>query len=843
MVNQIKSNLQDRYESGYPILKELLQNADDAKARHFRLDALSGWRNACNPLLRGPGLLVVNNGELTDDDREGILTFGESVKATDRTAIGKFGLGQKAVFHLCDAFVVHAVGVKEPFTKVVNPFLSVNVDGNVTGLWDHVSETDAVLLNNAAKDFRNRALLLWLPLRRDDLIPAPDAGFSTHRPDSEATVKELARTDDLQMLLTALRHLESIEIRHHGAMHRVKMLCSVRVDNTIGRLRGPDDQPPCRRSFRGTIDTGPDDSARFIGREATIQDNKLEDLRCSDHWPKTMSALSSEPEREKGEQHGAVTLLRTTNAASELRISWAVFLPVSETESCVLPIEIDNLGQFHLLLHGYFFLDSGRRHIEGLDERASYDEPEDEASLRRAWNARLRDTVVLPLVPALLNDAFDQGMITAKDLAHLTATVAESHWFEANREAICKDTALVRVLRPNAAQSWEVAWELPPADVELRSLPAMLANSPELAGNLFGDVDRWARKRNIKLCIDRSASLTARPMSWTTEELQSLFATLSTHAFQSGSLAALLAKFLSEVNLTDDTRTELAPHLVRAVRRAMQENTPFVQSGHISNILRVVPRDLLFALPQSVKLRAVLRALSSPPDTILPVRSEWLQDAEHQSPPSETDLNKLLRALGPLVDGDDGHLAGQATSAGLALLEGHQIPKLAVRQEFTDIKILRARDPLTGSIVVLSFTELSVSSQQGFLFRRAPNVESRLRTVVGALPDVQPLVVDAATDRLSDLTNTLNKEALSSLIETTSRFGPETERAGMITLLSSLEGADEPAALRRLCAGDQNAGAPGVALWNGDGLPAEIERIIASILEQRENEYLVPSGS
>ena len=63
----------------------------------------------------------------------------------------------------------------------------------------------------------------------------------------------------------------------------------------------------------------------------------------------------------------------------------------------------------------------------------------------------------------------------------------------------------------------------------------------------------------------------------------------------------------------------------------------------------------------------------------------------------------------------------------------------------------------------------------------------------------------------------------------------------MIKLLSSLEGADEPAALRRLCAGDRNAGAPNVALWNGDGLSVEIERIIASILDKRENEFLVPS--
>ena len=62
----------------------------------------------------------------------------------------------------------------------------------------------------------------------------------------------------------------------------------------------------------------------------------------------------------------------------------------------------------------------------------------------------------------------------------------------------------------------------------------------------------------------------------------------------------------------------------------------------------------------------------------------------------------------------------------------------------------------------------------------------------------------------------------------------------MIRLLSSLEGADEPAALRRLCAGDWHAGAPTTTLWNQDRLPVETEIIIARILG-RMNEFLVPS--
>ena len=385
--------------------------------------------------------------------------------------------------------------------------------------------------------------------------------------------------------------------------------------------------------------------------------------------------------------------------------------------------------------------------------------------------------------------------------------------------------------------------------MELRPLPAVLADNPELADKLFEDVHRWAQDRNVKLSIDRSASLTAQPMCWTSAELDSLGAALSAQAFQSEPLAALLTGWLSEANLNDDTHPMLAPHLMRALRQAMLESTPLAPSVHISNILRHVPRDRLFALPRSVELRAVLRALSKPDAAILPVRSEWLQTADQQSPPSEADLNMFLRALAPLVEGESGNLADQAAAAALALLDGHQIPQLSSQQRFEDIKILRARDPLTGSIVVLSFGESLSRSRQRVLFRRAPNVESRLRTVVGALPDVRPLVVDVATDRLSqngepgihDLTSTANKEVFFHLISRTSRFGPEAERARMIKLLSSLEGADEPAALRRLCAGDRNAGAPDIVLWNADGLPAEIERIIASILDQRKNEFLVPS--
>jgi hypothetical protein len=80
---------------------------------------------------------VVNDGFFRKEDESGITSFGESSKTTDSAAIGKFGFGQKAVFHLCDAFVVYARRESgETFSTVVNPFLNVDVAGNISRNWE-----------------------------------------------------------------------------------------------------------------------------------------------------------------------------------------------------------------------------------------------------------------------------------------------------------------------------------------------------------------------------------------------------------------------------------------------------------------------------------------------------------------------------------------------------------------------------------------------------------------------------------------------------------------------------------------------------------------------------------
>ena len=69
-IKAIQTLLADVYADagdGRTLVRELVQNADDAGARRLKLAVLEhGWPDARNSLLRGPALLVANNGAFPD---------------------------------------------------------------------------------------------------------------------------------------------------------------------------------------------------------------------------------------------------------------------------------------------------------------------------------------------------------------------------------------------------------------------------------------------------------------------------------------------------------------------------------------------------------------------------------------------------------------------------------------------------------------------------------------------------------------------------------------------------------------------------------------------------------
>ncbi|KAG9441938.1 hypothetical protein H6P81_017792 [Aristolochia fimbriata] len=96
------------YPEGTTVLKELIQNADDAGATRVCLcldrrthgrssllsDKLAEWQ--------GPALLAHNNAVFTEDDFVSISRIGDSKKQTQAWKTGRFGVGFNSVYHLTD---------------------------------------------------------------------------------------------------------------------------------------------------------------------------------------------------------------------------------------------------------------------------------------------------------------------------------------------------------------------------------------------------------------------------------------------------------------------------------------------------------------------------------------------------------------------------------------------------------------------------------------------------------------------------------------------------------------------------------------------------------------------
>lgn len=101
-------NIIKAYPSKKDILKELIQNADDAEASeiHFIWDprkhgSTKTFGEEWNTL-QGPALCVYNNKKFTDKDVEGIQQLGEGGKRNSPEKTGKYGLGFNSVYHLTD---------------------------------------------------------------------------------------------------------------------------------------------------------------------------------------------------------------------------------------------------------------------------------------------------------------------------------------------------------------------------------------------------------------------------------------------------------------------------------------------------------------------------------------------------------------------------------------------------------------------------------------------------------------------------------------------------------------------------------------------------------------------
>lgn len=102
-------NILKEYPCDSGIMKELLQNADDAGAseisfiKDFRHHSDKKILDKSLAPLQGPALCVYNNKCFQEKDIKGIQNLGDSSKEKDPASTGQYGIGFNAVYHLTDA--------------------------------------------------------------------------------------------------------------------------------------------------------------------------------------------------------------------------------------------------------------------------------------------------------------------------------------------------------------------------------------------------------------------------------------------------------------------------------------------------------------------------------------------------------------------------------------------------------------------------------------------------------------------------------------------------------------------------------------------------------------------
>ena len=757
-VNLIADNLRDRYDNGFPILKELIQNADDAKAGRLIFGRHPGFPDSRHPLLQGPGLWCFNDGEFKPSDANALRSFGIGSKAGDTGAIGKFGLGMKSVFHLCEALFYVAWDGERFDCEGLTPWKQ---DGqSLHRDWDETCDADWNRLKDLGRDLaadggRDGAwFLLWLPLRMKRHLRTPEGHetgavirrFPGDRPaDGLAFLNEGKLTHEIAAMLPLLRHLKRVE--HKGGDNRfvLELADGPRLmgeAKASGQVLWVDGKP--RFAFSGRRVESPDADGRFA------------DMKARKEWPRTRyrDELGKErEEKDKASPEGAVLFCSGHRNETISRLHWAVFLPVEDDSEDLGGI--DGKRGHSLILHGQFFLDAGRKRIH--DHEHLHQEPEsfgdapiDESRLRGAWNQRLAQEVVLPLVLPTLDDHVRQHGLSDGECHELTGAISKSDWFKTFRKHTCQDGVWLRTLEQNTGPRWCLVEG--DSRSELRPLPKPPGSAPERPWRVFPEL---AACGVVPYDVEAPClNLSDRPGKWSEPELERLLSRLDGLFLDAPSMGYVI-DFLDTCAGSYLSTERVQSRFLAVLRHGLEAAGREARRGVAAKATRLVgflqpeKRLALTAdLPESI-----LKDLWGIDAPVLLVPRGLEPESSGKASPDETALVAWLRVLDRALDSPDNdgpHQPILQTVQGLLHTLTIENRALFLRKHRT-LRVIGARDARSRVEKPVSVEDLDRVRAAGCLFTFAEGFRGAemgfAPLLARAMPDADVCLVHARTYR------------------------------------------------------------------------------------------------
>ncbi|AWI80376.1 hypothetical protein CEW87_14020 [Parazoarcus communis] len=760
IINLITDNLRDRYDSGFPVLKELIQNANDAKATRFSFGHHPGFEGqSSHPLLIQPALWFFNDGHFKEEDKDAIRSFGINSKAGDASTIGKFGLGMKSVFHLAEAFLYLGMPSRETLIReIINPWDNKRPN-HLHSEWNQVEEADWQLLEGLARSQQtleqgDTGFFLWLPLRTRALLGSTGPIIQCYPGDADSGELGFLQKNDLPALLAAvLAMLPSLARTTYEHPERGFDL-QLKTSPDGGRLAllgGEAANIEARYRIEGANAPLHVAAKHFPAAEMDAYFFRLKDQKV---WPKSYfrnpETGLEELAPDKSSPEGAVVISHMDGDVGELTVDWAVFLPLEE-HSISIPIPASS-RRYRITLHGQFFVDAGRKGIFGFEALFSQSDDSrnvfDESSLRRTWNRSLVDRVVLPMLLPALKFYCEAWAVKDEQIRQLTGALES--WLgrvdlggkaQSLRRTVANGGSWIRILRPQGA-----VWRLQEDEVTLLPIPA----PPESDKGRPWDV--FPKLAELGVPFDADApSITERLTQWdenaTLEAIRSLDVV---KLFTKGGLDYLSKwlgmsstqqlPYLNTPSCKSALVAKLREGLIRsglAGARRLGKSLSSVFSSLTDRCVAVGTRDASAASSVSEACFQALWEIDSE-QLLIP---KDLFDQNVGAPPDQSSLVEWLAALQPLMERDE-HAVSAMWAASM-LLDG--LRDAGERQLFLsrnrDLRVIQAMDVKTGRDQSLSWRRINDLWNQKALFAMGTSTggtPESLRLLADALPE-QPI--------------------------------------------------------------------------------------------------------
>lgn len=473
IIQQLQDVL-ERYSS-QDIIREIVQNADDAGAGRLVFFVLETGIPAAvqhpniHPLLRCSAMLILNDGPLKKEDVKGIARLIGGSKQEDSSKVGRFGLGLKSLFHVCEAFFFGPYRSPDPSIQgtLFDPWIGIRSTPEYLDKLPQWTDVQTVTACNIISKFIDKnygdsysnGFFIYIPFR--ELKDTNSLAIKNYSITSHDFIMNFYLNKTLQQLALSFSQCSSL---HYIEFFNIKSLLdsnkktsiykfSIERDGFLRRLQRHDAEGV--QSFESTIASEQCGKQEAIWEcrgidDFSLEHKELQRLRQDSRWPKR--GLNKKP--EKALPHAAITILHNKDSKDKrLTLRWASFLPlddrnteVSSDNNLVQTIRASYLhGTWEILLHGYFFLSSDRKHIFDITKIGEDD-------IKQQWNRLLVQQLLLPLFPRILLMKIEEEPKNAK----IIDAVRLWNRFDEFREDMTSSCFLVKIATNNA---WEIHTE------------------------------------------------------------------------------------------------------------------------------------------------------------------------------------------------------------------------------------------------------------------------------------------------------------------------------------------------------------------------------------------------